>query len=84
MKAPKNAAKVDQFAAFVMTPLYKNYCEQLNVEREEILFVGKKTKDPHCLSKLEGFDQASSFFQRCVDMAKASNQINEQVEEDDL
>lgn len=66
-------AWIDRHAAFVQTDLYKNYYDCLLSEREKILMEGKKTRDPHILSKLDGFDQAASFFQRCVDTVRAKN-----------
>lgn len=71
---------VDRHAQFVQTDLYKNYYECLLAEREEILMRGKKTRDPHILSMLEGFDQAASFFQRTVDSIRANNK--QQTEEE--
>lgn len=70
---------VDRCAEFTQTDLYKNYFESLRLEREDILLEGKRTKDPHILSKLDGFDQAASFFQRCVDSVTAIKDINEEL-----
>ena len=66
-------AWVDRHAEFTQTELYKNYYECMLAEREKILMDGKRTRDPHSLSKLEGFDQAASFFQRCVDRIRSEN-----------
>lgn len=74
---------MDRLAEFTRTPLYKNYYESLNLEREEILLVGKRTRDPHILSKLEGFDQAASYFQRCVDSQRADKEVTEELNNDD-
>ena len=68
---------VDRAVEFMNTPLYENYVECLRQEREVILMEGKKTRDPHILSKLDGFDQAASFFQRQKDFVKRENQIEE-------
>ena len=76
-KAKNTRSMVDRFAEFMNTPLYANYWECLNLEREAILLDGKKTRDPHILSKLEGFDQAASFFQRQYDSIKRK-QINDE------
>ena len=75
-------AWVDRHAAFTQTDLYKNYWESLRLEREEILMIGKRTHDPHILSKLDGFDQAASFFQRCVDFIRTKNKVDEDLTDD--
>jgi len=85
MKLSESKAWIDRHAEFVQTDLYKNYHASMLMEREEILMVGKRTRDPHILSKLEGFDQAASFFQRCYDAVRANNQsYNEDENETDL
>ena len=71
---------VDRHAQFVQTDLYKNYHECLRLEREDILMRGKKTRDPHILSMLDGFDQAASFFQRCEDLARSTNKTVQEEE----
>lgn len=83
MKVAKNVAWVDRHAAFTQTDLYKNFSDSLYLEREEILMAGKRTRDPHALSKLEGFDQAASFFQRCADATRIQKDINEDLNEPD-
>ena len=45
--------------------------------------VGKKTRDPHILSKLDGFDQAASFFQRQLDARIALNKETEPEEDNE-
>lgn len=82
MKAAKHTSWVDRHAEFTGTDLYKNYYESLRLEREEILMVGKRTRDPHILSKLEGFDQAASYFQRCVDTKRVVEDVNEDSNDD--
>lgn len=75
---------VDRLVEFMQTDLYQNYWECLRAEREEIILVGKKTRDPHILSKLEGFDQAASFFQRQKDFVIEQNrQTSEDNDEPD-
>lgn len=70
-------------AEFCQTDLYKNYVEEMRLEREEILMRGKKSRDPHILSMLEGFDQAASFFQRCKDTVRIANTPVEEEEDND-
>jgi len=71
---------VDRFAEFVQTDLYARYHECLRAEREEIIMQGKKSRDPHILSKLDGFDQAASFFQRAVDVVREANKTSHEDE----
>lgn len=73
MPLPKTAPWIDRHAEFTTTDLYRNYHECMLGEREEILMRGKKSRDPHILSMLEGFDQAASFFQRAVDTIRENN-----------
>lgn len=82
-KENTHRAWVDRHAQFCDTDLYKNYCESLNLEREAILMDGKRTKDPHILSKLDGFDQAASFFQRCLDSVTIAKDVNEELNNDE-
>ena len=83
MNSAENSTRplVDQAVEFMQTKLYENYRECLRQEREEILLVGKKTRDPHILSKLDGFDQAASFFQRQKDFVISQNR--QTVEDND-
>lgn len=71
---------VVRHAEFVQTDLYQNYHECLRAEREEIIMRGKKSRDPHILSMLEGFDQAASFFQRAVDALREQNKDKQEDE----
>lgn len=73
---------VEKFAELCQTELYRNYCESLRLEREQIIMEGKRTKDPHILSKLDGFDQAASYFQRCLDLVTTNQDINEELDND--
>lgn len=82
MKTVKNISWVDRHAEFIQTDLYKNYHASLLLEREQILMVGKRTHDPHILSKLDGFDQAASFFQRCHDTLVSSNKTETEEDND--
>lgn len=59
-----HADMVDTLAGFTHNDLYPKFTEALRLEREGILSEGKKTRDPHILSKLEGFDQAATIFER--------------------
>lgn len=74
---------MSRHAEFTGTPLYKNYFEALRLEREDILLVGKRTHDPHILSKLDGFDQAASYFQRCLDSQRAVKDVDEELDNED-
>lgn len=71
---------VAEILKFMDNPLYENYTECLRHEREAIIFEGKRTRDPHILSKLEGFDQAASFFQRVYDDVQKRNK--QKIEEE--
>lgn len=82
-KENTHRAWVDRAAAFCDTELYKNYFESLRLEREQIIMEGKRTKDPHILSKLDGFDQAASYFQRCLDFVTTDKDVNEELNNDD-
>lgn len=59
-----HALMVDDLAAFTQNELYPRFRDALRLEREEIINQGKKSRDPHILSKLDGFDQAATIFER--------------------
>jgi hypothetical protein len=59
-----HALMVDDLASFTQNEMYPRFRDALRLEREEILNEGKKSRDPHILSKLDGFDQAATIFER--------------------
>ena len=74
-------AWLSKFAEFTATDLYAKFFDELRLEREALLMSGKKSRDPHYLSMLEGFDQAASFFQRAVDTLRERNKTQEDNDE---
>ena len=74
---------IDRLVQFTRTDLYANYYECLRLEREEIIMAGKRSRDPHILSKLDGFDQAASFFERQIESVRRSNEVKEDLDNDD-
>jgi hypothetical protein len=74
---------VEALAYFTQNELYPTFRDYLRMEREELLNEGKKKRDAHYLSMLEGFDRAATIFERCAAKVRADNADEESNDDSD-